>query len=142
MNAATIGMLVVGGLVFVVASVVVLSFLNLYILALFSGVRVSVHDLIRLKLMKLSPGVIVRSHIQATKAGLNISLRDLEIHSLAGGSPARVVDALIAAREAGVRLDYDAAAMIDLMGRDILKTVRDGVYPGVLNAGSGSAAST
>ncbi len=57
---------------------------NLWITALFSGVRISLGELVAMRIRKVPPSTIVNPLITATKAGLKISTNDLETHYLAG----------------------------------------------------------
>ncbi|MEM6263545.1 MAG: flotillin-like protein FloA [Bacteroidota bacterium] len=109
--------------------------LNLWIAALFSGVRVGIGQLIGMRLRRVKPEVIVNELIKARKAGLNdISLNKLETHFLANGRVNKVVDSLISARSANIDLDFEQAAAIDLAGRDVLQAVKDSVNTKVITS--------
>ncbi|MFA7289942.1 MAG: flotillin-like FloA family protein, partial [Melioribacteraceae bacterium] len=89
-------------LLIIFATIVVLSFflyfvpIGLFVTAYFSGVKVKIfRDLVGMRLRKVSPQVIVRNLISATKAGIEVDLSLLEAHYLAGGNPTTVVNALI-----------------------------------------------
>ena len=58
--------------------------INLWITALFSGVRVGLFELVFMRIRKVPPRIVVDSLITATKAGLQIASNDLETHYLAG----------------------------------------------------------
>ena len=83
----------------IISVVLFLSFvpLNLWITALFSGVRVGLLELVFMRIRKVPPHVIVESLITATKAGLKVSISEIETHYLAGGNVPSVVRALISA---------------------------------------------
>ena len=132
-NAVVIGLVIVVVIVFLVFGVVILNFLNLYIQALFSGAKVTIFDLIGMKLRKVDPRTIVYSRIRAMKAGLDISTAQLETHYLAGGRVPTVINALIAANRAKIGLPFDTACAIDLAGRDILNAVQTSVNPAVID---------
>jgi len=85
-----------------------------------------------MRLRKVSPQVIVRSMISATKAGLDLNTSLLEAHYLAGGNVPNVVNALISANKAGLELTFAKAAAIDLAGRDVLEAVKMSVIPKVI----------
>jgi uncharacterized protein YqfA (UPF0365 family) len=106
---------------------------RLWIEAIFAGVRVSIGDLIGMRLRKVSPAAVVRPLIAATKAGLSLSTRPLEAHYLAGGHVDRVVKALISADKANLGLDFKQATAIDLAGRDVLEAVKVSVNPKVID---------
>lgn len=107
--------------------------IGLFITAYFSGVRLKIFkDLIGMRLRKVSPPVIVRSQISATKAGIDIETALLEAHYLAGGNVIKVVNALISANKANLDLSFEKAAAIDLAGRDVLEAVKMSVLPKVI----------
>ncbi len=105
---------------------------GLWITALFSGVRVSIFNLIGMRLRKVNPHAIVRPLISATKAGLRLDIGQMEAHYLAGGDVGRVVAALISADSANIHLPWKRAAAIDLAGRDVLEAVQVSVNPKVI----------
>ncbi len=124
---------VVLALVFLILVFVVGQFANLWIQALFSNARVSLAELIGMRLRKVDLRTIVYSRIRAKKAGLDISTNQLESHYLAGGRVPHVTSALIAARGAKINLVWDTATAIDLAGRDILEAVQTSVNPKVID---------
>ena len=107
--------------------------LGLFITAYFSGVKLKIfRDLVGMRLRKVSPPVIVRSMISATKADIHIVSDKLEAHYLAGGNVIKVVNALISASKANLPLSFEKAAAIDLAGRDVLEAVKMSVLPKVI----------
>jgi uncharacterized protein YqfA (UPF0365 family) len=107
--------------------------IGLFITAYFSGVKLKIFkDLIGMRLRKVSPPVIVRSLISATKAGIDLQTDLLEAHYLAGGNVIKVVNALISANKANLDLSFEKAAAIDLAGRDVLEAVKMSVLPKVI----------
>jgi len=106
---------------------------RLWVEAIFAGVRVGIGELIGMRLRKVSPHLVVRPLITATKAGLNLTTRQLEAHYLARGKVDRVVQALISADKANLGLSFEQAAAIDLAGRDVLEAVRVSVNPKVID---------
>lgn len=129
-----VGAVIVIILIIVVALVIIFSFipLGLWISALASGVRVSIIQLIGMRLRKVSPARIIRPQIMATKAGLKLSIDKMEGHLLAGGKVDRVVHALIASQRAGIELGFERACAIDLAGRDVLAAVKMSVQPKII----------
>jgi uncharacterized protein YqfA (UPF0365 family) len=107
--------------------------LNLWITALFSGVRVGLFDLVFMRIRKVPPRVVVESLITATKAGLQITSNELETHYLAGGNVPNVIRALISADKANINLTFKQATAIDLAGRDVFQAVQISVNPKVIN---------
>jgi len=126
-------------IIVMVAVVLALMILNwaipvrLWIEAIFAGVKVSIGDLVGMRLRKVNPAAVVRPLIAATKAGVSLTTRDLEAHYLSGGHVDRVVKALISADKANLGLHFQQAAAIDLAGRDVLEAVRVSVNPKVID---------
>jgi len=112
---------------------------NLWITAIFSGVRVGLFELMFMRIRKVPPGIIVREMITAIKAGLQVTTSDLETHYLAGGNVPDVIKALISADKANINLSFKQATAIDLAGRDVFEAVQISVNPKVINTPSVSA---
>lgn len=106
--------------------------INLWITAIFSGVRVGLFELVFMRIRKVPPRVVVESLITATKAGLNLTSTDLETHFLAGGNVPNVIRALISADKANIHLEFKQATAIDLAGRDVFEAVQISVNPKVI----------
>ena len=106
---------------------------GLWITAIFSGVKVTIGQLIGMRLRKIPPSVIVNSLITATKAGISLTSSDLETHYLAGGNVPNVIRALISADKANISLSFKQATAIDLAGRDVFEAVQISVNPKVIN---------
>lgn len=97
--------------------------------------RITIIDLIRMRLRKIPPRVMVDSIINLHKAGLDqIDAGMLETHFLAGGNVPNVSFSLIAADKAKIPLLFTTATAIDLAGRDIKVAVQTSVYPKVIDA--------
>ena len=97
--------------------------------------RITIIDLIRMRLRKISPRLIVDGVINTHKAGLvSIKTDMLETHYLAGGNVVNVVFALIASDKANIPLTFETATAIDLAGRDVKTAVETSVYPKVIDA--------
>ncbi|MBS1951516.1 MAG: UPF0365 protein YqfA [Cytophagales bacterium] len=106
---------------------------GLWITAIFAGVKVTIGELIGMRIRKVPPSVIVNSLITATKAGLQVTTRELETHYLAGGNVPNVIRALISADKANINLSFKQATAIDLAGRDVFEAVQISVNPKVIN---------
>ena len=106
---------------------------GLWITAIFAGVRVTIGELIGMRIRKVPPGIIVNSLITATKAGLIVTTRELETHYLAGGDVPNVIRALISAEKANISLSFKQATAINLAGRDVFEAVQISVNPKVIN---------
>ncbi len=126
---------VVGAIVLVVLVFLglFLPLFGLWLQGFFARAKVSITDLIGMRLRKVNPRIIVHSKIQAIQSGLDIDTRSLESHYLAGGRVINVVRALIAANRANIDLDFKLATAIDLAGRDILEAVQTSVNPKVID---------
>lgn len=123
---------------------------NLWITAIFSGVRVGLLELVFMRIRKVPPSIVVNSLITATKAGLTIleddgttrrplKTQELETHYLAGGNVPLVIKALISADKANIDLTFKQATAIDLAGRDVFEAVQVSVNPKVINTPSVAA---
>ena len=106
---------------------------GLWVTALFSGVRISIVQLIAMRLRKVPPSLIVNALINSTKAGLNLTTTDLETHYMAGGNVNNVIKALISADKANIPLTFKLATAIDLAGRDVSDAVQLSVNPRVID---------
>lgn len=107
--------------------------LGLWFTAWASNVRVSLIQLIVMRIRKVPPSLIVQQLITATKAGLTITANDLETHYLASGNVTSVVNAIISADKANLPLNFKLATAIDLAGRDVLEAVQMSVNPKVID---------
>ena len=97
--------------------------------------EITIVDLIRMRLRKIPPRLIVDSIINLNKAGLeSISTGMMETHFLAGGHVPNVTISLIAADKARIPLDFTTCTAIDLAGRDVKEAVETSVYPKVIDA--------
>ncbi|MEP5105591.1 flotillin-like protein FloA [Ekhidna sp.] len=123
---------------------------NLWITAIFSGVRVGLLELVFMRIRKVPPSIVVNSLITATKAGLmtqdeeggnkrQLKTQELEAHYLAGGNVPQVIRALISADKANIELTFKQATAIDLAGRDVFEAVQVSVNPKVINTPSVAA---
>ena len=128
-----VGMIITVG---IIGLVVVLFFgfvpVGLWISSLAANVRVSIFNLVGMRLRRVAPSRIVMPLIKATKGGIDIGVNELEAHYLAGGNVDGVVNSLIAAARAGIELPFEKAAAIDLAGRDVLEAVKMSVNPKVI----------
>lgn len=131
--AAGSSILIILGVIFF--GIILLYFIpvNLWITALFSGVRLNpINDLLGMRLRKVPPAKIVKPLITAHKAGISVESQDLEAHYLAGGRVQQVVNALISADKANIDLNFSRATAIDLAGRDVFEAVQVSVNPKVI----------
>ena len=122
-------------LIIVAAIIVLLVFFYycpffLWISARVSGVKISLLQLVLMRIRQVPASVIVRAMIEAHKAGLSdVTRDDLEAHYLAGGNVEKVVHALVSASKANIPLSLKMATAIDLAGRDVFQAVQMSVNP-------------
>ena len=112
---------------------------GLWVSSLAANVKISIFNMIGMKLRRVKPAKIVMPLIIARKAGLNLGVNQLEAHYLAGGNVDNVVNALIASERAGIELEFEKAAAIDLAGRNVLEAVKMSVNPKVIETTNVSA---
>src|SRR6516165_5109156 len=112
--------------------VIFFSFIRLWIQSLLTGAKISILDLVGMKLRNVDYGMIVRQKIAIVQAGIKVNTEDLEAHYLARGNVPKTATAVIAAHKAGMDLKWSVAAAIDLAGRDILDAVKTSVNPKVI----------
>ncbi|MDP2188856.1 MAG: flotillin-like protein FloA [Sphingobacteriaceae bacterium] len=133
MSELTFLLLGIGGVVFLLFVFLYFVPVNLWITAVFSGVKISILDLILMRIRKVPPSIVVNALITSTKAGLRVSANEIETHYLAGGHVNNVIRALISAEKANIALDFKAATAIDLAGRDVFEAVQMSVNPKVID---------
>lgn len=121
----------IGALVLLVFGILAINFGVIYIRALFSGAKVTITELIALRLRGVPVGMVVDARITAVKSGLPLTIDDLSTHFLAGGNVQMVVLALIAAKKAAINLPFDRACAIDLATKGTQKTVLEAVKTSV-----------
>lgn len=113
--------------------IVFFSFIKLWIQSLLTGAKISLLDLVGMKLRNVDYGMIVRQKIALVQAGARIETKDLEAHYLARGNVPKTATAVIAAHKARMDLPWTVAAAIDLAGRDVLDAVKTSVNPKVID---------
>lgn len=113
----------VGVFIFGVYVLIVFVPFGIWITAMTSGVRISLLDLIYMKIRRIAPSPIVKSMIMALKAGIHIHMDALEAHSLAGGNVEKVVTRMITARNKNVQLSFREACKMDLAQKDHEKEI-------------------
>jgi uncharacterized protein YqfA (UPF0365 family) len=121
------------GLIGIFFMVIFFSFLRLWIQCFLTGAKISIWDLIGMKLRNVDYGMIVRQKISLVQAGVKISTQEMEAHYLSRGNVPKTATAVIAAHKAGIELPWRTAAAIDLAGRDVLDAVKTSVNPKVID---------
>ena len=114
-------------------TVVFFSFLRTWLQCFLTGAKISIPELVRMKLRNVDYGLIVRQKIALVQAGVRITTQELEAHYLSRGDVARTTAAVIAAHKAGIDLPWSIASAIDLAGRNVLDAVRTSVNPKVID---------
>lgn len=132
MEPVMIALIALGVFVFIILFFYIIP-LNLWITAIFSGVKISISNLIFMRIRKVPPSLVVNALINSTKAGLKVTSNDVETHYLAGGNVNSVIRAMISADKANIALDWKAATAINLAGRDVLEAVQMSVNPKVID---------
>jgi uncharacterized protein YqfA (UPF0365 family) len=125
--------LIVLVILLLIAGFFVITYFGLYIQAYLAGARISLLQIIMMRLRRVNPGVIVRAKITAVQADVEADARALEAHYLAGGNVVNVIRALIAADRADLGLTFRVATGIDLAGRNVLEAVQTCVNPKVID---------
>src|SRR5262245_53910149 len=124
------GILLLIGIFFLV---IFFSFLRLWIQCFLTGAKISIWDLIGMKLRNVDYGMIVRQKIALVQAGVKMSTQEMEAHYLSRGNVPKTATAVIAAHKAGIDLPWRMAAAVDLAGRDVLDAVKTSVNPKVID---------
>jgi len=119
-------------IVFLIFLLIFFSFVRLWIQCLLAGARIGIVDMVRMKLLNVDYGMIVRQKIALVQAGINVKTQEMEAHVLSRGNVPKVAAAVIAAHKAGLDLRWSIAAAIDLAGRDVLEAVKMSVRPEVI----------
>jgi len=128
-------LIVLGAVLFVVGLIFLLiffSFFRLWIQCFLAGARIGIVDMVRMKLLNIDYGMIVRQQNAMVQAGIKVGTQDMEAHVLSRGNVPKVAAAVIAAHKAGLDLKWNIAAAIDLAGRDVLEAVKMSVKPEVI----------
>ena len=125
--------LIITGSVIAIFFLLYLLPVNLWFTAQLSNVKISLLNLVLMRLRKVPPSLVTNAMITSTKAGLRITSNEIETHYLAGGNVNKVIKALISADKANIPLDFKLATAIDLAGRDVFDAVQLSVNPQVIN---------
>ncbi len=122
---------IIQSLAFIVV-VLIIFFIALYFIPLghwfaatISGVRISLMELLLMRLRRSPVKEIVEGLIVSTKGGLNLSRDQLEAFALSGGNVSNVVNGMVAAKRAGFPLSFQNAIKADSQGLDIVNSVKE-----------------
>ena len=109
--------------------IIILAFLfipfGLWFAATISGVKISIFELILMRIRKSPIQEIIKGLIVSEKGGLNLTREELEALGLTGGNIQNVVNGMVAAKKAGLNLSFKNATKADSQGIDILKAVKE-----------------
>ena len=93
--------------------------INMWITAIFSGVKIEIFELIFMRIRRAPVKDIIRSLIMLYKAGIPVTNAEIETQGLAGVNLNNVTIGLINAKNADVDLSLKDAAAMDLAGVNI-----------------------
>src|SRR3954470_19790284 len=96
----------VGLIIALIFLLIFLSFVKLWIQSLLAGAKIGILDMVRMKLLNVDYGLVVKQKIALVQAGVKISTQELESHILARGNLQRVASAVISAHKAGLDLPW------------------------------------
>ncbi len=99
--------------------------LSLWFTAHALGVKVSIGQILVMRLRSIPVKEVLEALIIAKKAGIELSLAEAQIHWLAGGDLLNVVNGLAEAKKAGVEIPFDKASKANIKGVDIEKAVKN-----------------
>src|SRR5262245_22280355 len=99
----------VGLIIGVIVLVVFFIFLRLWIQCLLAGAKIGIVDMIRMKLLNVDYGMIVRQKIALVQAGVKVGTQEMEAHTLSRGNVPKVATAVIAAHKASMDLPWKTA---------------------------------
>ncbi|WP_167605362.1 flotillin-like FloA family protein [Maribellus sediminis] len=99
--------------------------IGLWFAATVSGVRISLMELLLMRIRRSPIQEIVSGLIVSAKGGLNLSREELEAFALSGGNIQNVVNGMVAAKQAGFPLSFNNAAKADAQGLDIVASVKE-----------------
>ncbi|MBK6283652.1 MAG: flotillin-like FloA family protein [Draconibacterium sp.] len=117
--------IIIGAIILIILFLMFYIPFGLWFAATISGVKISVFQLILMKVRKSPIQEIVKGLIVSEKGGLNLNREELEAFRLTGGNIQNVVNGMVAAKKAGLKLSFKNAAKADSQGIDILKAVKD-----------------
>ncbi len=102
--------------------------IGLWFSALVAGVRISLMELLLMRLRRSPVKEVVMGLIASTKGGLNLNRDELEALALSGGNIQNVVNGMIAANRAGFPLSLKNAIKADSQGLDIVNSVKEKLH--------------
>lgn len=107
----------------------------------FSGAKVSLKDLQKIKNTKENINTITSLFVQAKNQKVKFSIDEILAHRSAGGSVEAVLRALEIAKNADINLSVSLAKAIDLSGKNVVETVQYCLNPKIVESSIVSAMS-
>ncbi len=132
-------LVVILGLGVVIFLAVLARFGLLWLRAFSCGARVSILDMIFMRLRRVPVSLIVNNRIKAVKAGLDLSSTDMQAYYLNGGDVSTVVEAVIRATNARIALDWPTACAMARTRRDLLGAVETSIRPRIIDVPTASS---
>ena len=93
-------------------------------MALVSGVRISLVELFLMRIRKLPVHDLVVSIIVAAKGGVIVDRNALQAHAMAGGDVKNVIEGMVRAKHLGLKLPFKKACEADFRGIDLADLVK------------------
>jgi uncharacterized protein YqfA (UPF0365 family) len=112
-------LILIGAIVFGVYVLFFFVPFGLWISARIAGIKITLLELVYMKMCRVPPAPIVKSMVMALEASLEIQKDALEAHSLAGGNVEKVVTSMIIAKNKGEYLSFQEACRMDLANTDL-----------------------
>ena len=117
-------LIIIGAIIIIILAFLYIPF-GFWYEATRSGVRISIIDLIFMRLRKSPVREIVEGLIVSAKGGLDLNKHEIEALGLSGGNIRNVVDGMVAAKQAGLILTFKNAIKADSQGIDITNAVKE-----------------
>jgi uncharacterized protein YqfA (UPF0365 family) len=105
---------------------------KLWFEARFNGVKISLLNLVVMRIRAIPPKLMADNLIMSYQAGVPLAASQLESHFKAGGNVTDVTHAIVAAKKANISLPFETATAIDLAGRQVYEAVKMSVKPKVI----------
>src|SRR5690606_25139132 len=126
-------LIIVGGVVAFFVLIYLLP-VNLWFTAQLSNVRISLLNLVLMRLRKVPPSLVTNAMITSTKAGLHISTNEIETSYVVWVNVDVVIMVLITTDTGNFLLDSSLATAIGLAGRDVFDAAQLLLNPQFLNS--------
>lgn len=115
-------LLIIGGIV-LLYFIYKTKIIQFYLLAKFSNIKISLLDLIFMRIRRVNIEIIVQCMITLDKERISVNKFDMETHYLAGGDLSNVCKGLINAKRNNLELDFKVASNADLRKLNLVKVI-------------------